>query len=106
MTSTLRARIAPWAGLIAGPTCWALNQQGFTSLLHFDCHLGSGVKGVVSFVVLAIILIASGIVSWRARGEMELQRFIALSSVMAAALFLLALVFQTAATLILPGCGA
>lgn len=106
MTTTLRARFAPWAGLVAGPTCWALHQQGFTSLLHFDCHLGSGGKGVASFVVLAIVLVASGIVSWRARGATELHRFIGAASAMAVALFLLAIAFQTVATLILPGCGA
>jgi hypothetical protein len=106
MTATLRERLAPWTGMFAGPLCWALNQQGFSSLLHFNCRLGSGTKGIVSFVVLAIVLIASGVVSWRWRGGTELQRFIGIASAGAAALFLLALIFQTAATLILPGCGS
>ena len=106
MTATWRARFAPWAGMFAGPLCWALHQQGFTSLLHFDCHLGSGSKGVLSFVVLGSVLIGSGIVSWRWRGDSELQRFIGAASAGAAALFFLAIAFQTAATLILPGCGA
>jgi uncharacterized iron-regulated membrane protein len=76
MTAPLRERLAPWAGIVAGPLCWALHQQGFSSLLHFDCHLGSATKGLVSFVVLAIVLVASGIVSWRWRSNFELPRFI------------------------------
>lgn len=106
MTATLRTRLAPWAGFVAGPLCWALHQQGLSGMLHFNCHLGSPVKGLVSFVVFAIVLVASGIVSWRARGDAQLTRFIAGLSALSAALFLFAIVLQTAATLILPGCGA
>jgi hypothetical protein len=106
VNAMLRARFAPWAGMIAGPACWALHQQGLTSLLHFDCHLGSPTKGLMSFVVLGIVLIGSGIVSWRWRGDTELQRFIGIASAGAAALFFLAIAFQTVATFILPGCGA
>ncbi|HEX3895514.1 MAG TPA: hypothetical protein VHW73_04830 [Rudaea sp.] len=106
MTATLRERFAPWAGFIAGPTCWALHQQGFTSLLHFDCHLGSPGKGLLSFAVLTIVLLAGGLMSWRARRGAELRQFIAMTSTLAAALFFFAIALQTVATLILPGCGA
>jgi hypothetical protein len=106
VTATPRARFAPWAGFVAGPLCWALHQQGLSDILHFNCHLGSPVKGMVSFVVLAAVLIASGIVSWRRRGAVQLTQFIAGMSALSAGLFLFAIALQTAATLILLGCGA
>ena len=105
MTLTLRERFAPWAGMVAAGVCLALNQQGFTSLLHFDCRLGSGTKGMMSFVVLAIVLIVSGLISWRPRGDADQVRFIGIMSAGAAGLVFLAIAFQTAATLILPWCG-
>lgn len=104
MTAAARKRWMPWAGLIAAPIAVALHQQGFTSLLHFNCQLGTGGKGFLSFTVLALVLFASGSVSWRARSGEELQRCIATTSVLAAALALFAIALQTAATLILPGC--
>lgn len=106
MNAALRERFAPWAGLVAAPVCLALHQQGLTSLLHYDCHLGSPGKGALSFVILAVVLVASGTMSWRARSGSELRRFLAVGSVLAASLVLFAIAMQTAATFILPGCGA
>jgi hypothetical protein len=59
----------------------------------------------VLFIVLAIALIAGGLISWRWRGDSEQVNFLAVMSAGAAALVFLAIAFQTAATLILPGCG-
>jgi hypothetical protein len=106
ITST-RARLAPWAGLVAGPLCWALHQQGLADMLHFDCHLGSASKGFVSGSIAAIVLVAAGIVSWRSReGAVEWRQFVAAMSACSVAIFLFAIVLQTMATFILPGCGS
>jgi len=99
-------RFAPWAGLVAAPACWAIHQQGFATLLHFDCQRGTHGVGLLWFAVFALVLFASGAVSWRARDTGELRRFIAVASTLFAALAFVLIAFQLLATQILPGCGA
>jgi hypothetical protein len=99
------SRLAPWAGLMAGPLAWILHQQGLANMLHFDCHLGDASKGLLAGVAAALTLAACGTISWRTRGNEEPTRFIGTLGAMSAAMFLFAIALQTLATLILPGCG-
>ena len=105
--ATIRARAAPWSGFVAGPLAWALHQQVLADMLHFNCHLGGAAAGLSGFVLAGALIVAGGWISWRARGDESAapRWFIATLATMAAAVFGFAIVLQTLATLILPGCG-
>jgi hypothetical protein len=106
--ATIRTRVAPWSGFIAAPLGWALHQQVLADMLHFNCHLGGAAAGLLGFAIAGALIVTGGWLSWRARGEERAapRWFVATLGTMAAALFGFAIVLQTIATLILPGCGA
>lgn len=105
----VRSRAAPWAGLIAGPLGWSLHQQALADILHFNCHLGSATLGVIGLLLSGLLMVAGAwlsLLSRNALGATPARQFIATLSVMAAAIFFFAVLLQTLATMILPGCGA
>lgn len=112
MANALRySRLAPWSGLIAGAGGWLVHQQVLADLLHFDCRLGGPAAGLLAGAAVGIAMIGAGLVSWRARGKRDehdapaqTRHFVALLSSMAAALFLLVVLLQTLATLMIPPC--
>lgn len=101
------SRVAPWTGLVVGPAGWAAHHQAFSDLLHFNCHLGDSLAGAAAGALIAAMLVAAGIVSWRASAlaASPARRFIGRLGAMAAAIFLFAVGLQTFASLLLPGCG-
>jgi len=103
------SRIAPWMALIAAPLAWAIHQQVLSDMLHFNCHLGSAQAGLIMAVLAIALLLGAGFVSWRARrdeGASEGRYFIAVIGTVFTGVSLFAILLQTLATLILPGCGA
>jgi hypothetical protein len=104
-----QARLAPWAGLIAGALGWSLHQQVLADMLHFDCHLGSPTAGVIALLLVGALMTAGAwwsLLSRKAIGVTPARQFVGTLSVMAAAIFFFAVLLQTLATTILPGCGA
>jgi hypothetical protein len=104
-----QSRAAPWAGLIAGALGWTLHQQVLADMLHFDCHLGSAAAGLLALLSVGALILAGAWVSLASRSASAAtpaRRFVASLSVMAAAIFFFAVLLQTLATVILPGCGA
>jgi len=103
--------LAPWSGLVAAATGWALHQQIMSEALHFDCRATEGPVTLWTGV-LALLLIALGaLVSWRARpraeardGPAAVRWFVANMSLMAAMLAALGIVFHMLAGAIVPGC--
>jgi hypothetical protein len=111
MTDTALARVLPWAGLIAGPLAWALSFQGNYLLVEWQCARGARPVPFVA-LVLAIIALAAGYVSWRAwqpaAGEPErshrLRHFIGGLSTLVAVLFAFVILMQAFAGVIFSGC--
>ncbi len=59
--------LAMWAGWIVGPVAWAAHQNISYMLTHWTC--GSGAKWPIylATVVALAVVVAGGVLSWRAR---------------------------------------
>ena len=112
VSANLRDRLsgmAPWSGLMAAGTGFALHHQVVSDALHFDCRAAAGGVGIVWGVVALVIVIVGAIVSWHARPEADgptaaMRRFIVHMSLMAASLAVLGIALLMLAGAILPGC--
>ena len=100
------SRWTPWLGLVAPPVAWAVYHQAANDLAFYDCRLAS--PGVIALVGLTLAAIAaiSGVISWSSRREdsAELRTLAGYIGATSAIVFVLALGFQTTATLMLPVC--
>jgi hypothetical protein len=99
--------LAPWLGLTAPPVAWALHHQIGSDLIFHDCRLGETPLFIVLGAFMALICLASAVISWESRPStlgMGVRAFAAYLGTMTGALFFLALTFQTLATLMLPAC--
>jgi hypothetical protein len=108
MRRFLHSTFAPWAGLFLGALGWAAHHQLGSSLSFADCRLGGPMLSGGLGLGCAILALVGASVSWRARragdGRPETRAFAAWISLMAAGLFLLAIVLQTFAGFVLPDC--
>jgi hypothetical protein len=110
MKRVLSSAAAPWSGLIAGMTGEALHHQILADMLHFDCRRGGAMPGLLWGCALVAAIAAAAALSWVARDAApattapSTRRFISDMSVMAAAFFILAILWQTAAGFIVPAC--
>jgi hypothetical protein len=105
--------LAPWAGLIAGFLAWASGQQVSALLVAPSCALGRPWPVLATGLASLLLAGAGMIVSWRVwrsggAGESEPEqgnrRFIGALSTGLAAIFILAILAQSLAALLLNGC--
>jgi len=104
--------LAAWAGWIGGLGGWAVSDQVGTSLAQADCTRADLPVMVAIGVAGAAVVIAGGLISlsvWRTAGDPDrpgegTRRFIAATSVLAAGIFLLAILFQTMSSFVIPQC--
>lgn len=102
-----------WAGLFGGAAGWALHHQVGSTSNFARCPTADGWLDTGVGLLACVIVVASGWLSWNAwrRGggtgaashEAD-GRFLPAVSMMAAALFLLAVLTQMTAGLIIPAC--
>ena len=102
------SRLAPWAAAIAGALAWATHQQLLGDLLHFDCRRGGAWTGL-GVGMACILLIGVGVAATLGSRSADgwggaTRRFVASVSLMAAGLFLLAVLLGIVAGFFLPGC--
>jgi hypothetical protein len=105
-------RLVPWAAWIGGILGWAVSHQLGSDLVQLKCaHSGwpavllIGVLG--SALALGGALLSLGTVLSSAdlsQPYVGARRFIAFTGVLAAGVFLLAILFQTMAAFIMPSC--
>jgi hypothetical protein len=105
-----------WAGLAAGPLCWALSTQLSYSFVHWECQHGSNLLLPAIAAALALISLAGAVSSWtawRRHDETDLhlpeqdghpRYLLAGVGVGAGILFCLVIALQGAAALILDPC--
>lgn len=112
-TTQIVARLVPWAGWVGGFTGWALAHQIGSDLDQAHCALADPLLMVVIGLCGAALAGGGGWIAlrhWRNSDHDISQtgagatRFFALASGLAAGLFLLAIIFQTASSLIIPQC--
>jgi hypothetical protein len=99
---------AGWAGWIAGPLGWFVHQQIGSTTNYWDCSVGRPWLVIGLGLACAVIVLAGGAMSWRglrsAGGGDGNGRFIAVMGLMAAGVFLVAVVGQTMAGIVFTGC--
>ncbi|MBO9560264.1 MAG: hypothetical protein J7515_16970 [Caulobacter sp.] len=102
-----------WAGLWAGAIGWSLHHQTMSNGNFARCPTMNGLTDLGVGTVAIVIILAGGFLSWtawrRASGGPETSheasgRFIPALSLMAAGLFLLTVLVQIGAGLIVPAC--
>lgn len=113
--ATRRFTVLPWAGWLAGPAGWVIQQQTGSSTIFWDCSTGKASFVLALGAVGALVALAGGALSWvavRKAGPAESsapgrgsQRFIGLLGMATVAIFLVAIAGGTMAGLMLPGCG-
>jgi len=113
MSARFASWLSAWAGLVAAPAAWTAHQQILADVTYGRCDASGAPLALAVGLVAAVVAIAAGLVSfraWRRSGEPasgahdEPRRFVAALSAMAAVLFLLVILIQTLAGLILPEC--
>jgi hypothetical protein len=103
---------APWAGLVIGLIAWFTNQQAGVSLVPWRCSLGHPTP----LLLLGLATLASAgvglLLSWRALNSAgedgavsdASRRFVSSLSIGLAGLFMLTILAQMLAALLLTGC--
>jgi hypothetical protein len=102
----IREGFMPWAGLALGTTGFFLAHQLGSDATFQDCRVGSPLVVIVGTVVGLAIIAAGALGSWRvfAGDEAPARRLIAAMSLMATALFALAVILPFIAALVIPRC--
>ena len=108
-TERIRDRFMPWAGLALGTLGAGLAYQVGCDSTFQDCRIGSPAI-VIAAVLVGLLLVALGAFSsWRvyaAEGEGPARRMVALVSLMACAIFAIAILLPFVAALVIPRCWA
>lgn len=108
-------RLLPWAGWVLGIAGWMLSDQLGSDLAQTDCTKADPPLMLAIGAAGALIAIVGGIISARiwhtasadtARPYAGTRRFVAGTGALAAGIFLLAILFQTMSSLIIPQCHA
>ena len=110
MSKTRLSMLGAWAGLLTAPLAWYGYQQGLGSLVYFSCGASHPPTGPLAGFIAILVTAAASACSWRAwkasaaAPAIDIHRFAALLSVLAAAIFCVAIGFQTLATTLIPSC--
>ena len=103
----IRDRFMPWAGIALGTLGGGLAHQIGADSTFQDCRAGSpGIIFVATIVGIALVTLGA-FWSWRvynAESETPARKMIATVSLMASALFALAILLPFIASLVIPGC--
>jgi hypothetical protein len=108
-TERIRDGFMPWAGLALGTTGFFLAHQLGSDATFQDCRVGSPWIVILGTLVGLAVIAVGTLGSWRvfgSRGEAPARRTIAAVSLMATALFALAVILPFIAALVIPRCWA
>jgi hypothetical protein len=104
-----RDRFMPWAGLALGTLGAGLAHQIGAEATFQDCRFSSPLI-VILAAILGLVLVALGALGswrvWAADGEAPARRMIAVVSLMACAIYAVAIVLPFIAALVIPRCWA
>lgn len=105
--------VIPWAGWLGGGLGWFLTHQLGSDLAQADCNAADPLLMLAIGFFGASLSIVGGLLSfrhWRQSSadisgqHVGSRRFLAMVSSMAACIFLLAILFQTISSFIIPQC--
>jgi uncharacterized membrane protein len=105
----VRSALTPWAGVFLGAAAWFIHQQAGSGGDYWDCHLTGPFWSIGVGIVCGAIAVIGGVISWgsrRSAGEdrSETRRFSGIVGAASAGIFLMAILFQILASLIVPAC--
>ena len=100
----------PWAALALAGFGWALEHQTGSNLSFSDCDANGPLPTLLLGLAALVLAVIGGFLSWgvwrrRDSGD-DGRSFVALVSFLAACLLSVAIILQTVAAFILPGCFA
>lgn len=107
MSTRTRDRLLPWAGLALGTLGVGLAHQIGADSTFQDCEVGSPAVVIVGTIVGLVLVALGAFGSWRVygeEGEAPSRRFVASVSLMACALFALAIILPFIASMVIPRC--
>lgn len=108
-TERIRDRFMPWSGLALGTLGAGVAHQLGSDSTFQDCTSGSPTIVVVATLVGLALIALGALGSWRiyaARSETPARSMIAAVSLMASAIFALAVILPFVAALVIPRCWA
>ena len=104
---TIRDGFMPWAGLALGTAGYFLVHQTGSDSTFQDCRVGSPLIVIVAALV-GLTIVALGAVGsfrvFRSEDEAPSRRLVAVVSLLACALYMIAILLPVAASLIIPQC--
>jgi hypothetical protein len=106
-TERIRDGFMPWAGLALGTVGAGLAHQLGADATFQDCRYGSPLIVIVGAAVGLVLVALGAFGSWRVYtmdGEAPARRFVAIVSVMACAVYALAIILPFIASLVIPRC--
>lgn len=101
--------LAPWTGLLVGAGAWFAHHQIGSDANIWNCRDAGGAFTILVGLVCGAVAMAGGLISWAALapddGDARQNRnFARIVGMTGAALFLLAIAFQTLAGVLVPAC--
>jgi len=108
-TERIRDRFMPWAGLALGTVGFFTAHQMGSDATFQDCRVGSPAIVFVGTIIGIALVVLGALGSWRihsAQSEAPARRLVAVVSVMACALYALAIILPFVASLVIPRCWA
>ena len=108
-TERARDRFMPWAGLAFGTLGAGLTHQLGSDSTFQDCRVGSPLIVIIAVLIGLVLVTFGALISWRvydADAETPARRLIAVVSMMACAIFALAIVLPFIASMVIPRCWA
>jgi hypothetical protein len=103
----IRDRFMPWAGLALGTVGAGFAHQLGADSTFQDCRVGSPLMVIIGAIVGLVLIGAGALGSWqicRADGEGPSRRMIAIVSLMACAIYAVAVILPFIAALVIPRC--
>ena len=97
----------PWAGLAAGVVAAGITHQFGSEGVFDDCAVISPIPLLVANILGIVLAVAGALASWsvlRESSETHARKVVAFISVGAAALFVLAILLPSIASLLIPPC--
>jgi uncharacterized membrane protein len=106
-TERARDRFMPWAGIALGTLGAGLAHQLGADSTFQDCRVGSPLIVIIGTIVGLVLVVLGALGSWRVYGsddEAPARRMVATVSLMACAIFALAIILPFIASLVIPRC--
>jgi len=106
-----RSALAPWTGVFMGALAWFGHHQLASNAVYYDCRSGGPWLTAGLGLLAALVTVAGALISWRSRSiapsnpdRPETRSVAGAIGAMTAAIFLVAIGFQSLSGFLIPAC--